>query len=65
MEIEELVKKYYETFGEYPYKPIMVSYKLIADLIDEAIISKQPVDPEEVMKRVKDLDEPVDLEQVS
>ena len=59
--IEELTKRYHETFGPLPRMPIMVSYTLIADLMEEAIISKVPVSQTDINERVSEISEPIDL----
>lgn len=61
MEIEKLVSKYLDTFGSLPHLPKLVNYSLIADLMEDAIVSKVPVSQEDIDERVKDIDEPIDL----
>lgn len=53
--------KYLEVFGELPKMPVLVNYSLIADLMQDAIISKIPVSQEEINKRFEEMDEPIDL----
>lgn len=62
MEIEQLTTQYLEVFGELPKLPIMVSYRIIADLMEDAIISKQPVSQSEINARVAEITDPIDLE---
>ncbi len=61
MELEKIIDQYQKTFGTLPKMPKMVSMSIIADLMQDAIVSKVPVTPEEVWKRVEESGEPVDL----
>lgn len=60
--MEELINKYLEVFHDLPKLPKLVSYALIADLMQDAIVSKVPVSQEDIDARVAEMDEPVDLE---
>lgn len=59
--MEQLIEKYQEIFHELPHLPKLVSYSLIADLMQDAIVSKIPVSQEDIDARLADMDEPVDL----
>lgn len=64
MEIEELTTRYLEAFGELPVLPMMVTYRVIADLMEDAIISKKPITQDEINARVAEITDPIDLESV-
>ena len=61
MEIEELTTEYLKVFGELPKLPIMVSYSVIADLMEDAIISKIPVSQSDINEAVKGITDPIDI----
>lgn len=58
---DKIAMQYLEVFGELPKLPVLVNMSLIADLMQDAIISKIPVSQEEINKRFEEMDEPVDL----
>ena len=62
MEIEKIMSDYIKEFGTLPQLPVMVSYQIIADLMEDAIISKQPVNQSEINARVAEITDPIDLE---
>lgn len=59
--MDELAMKYLEVFGELPKLPVLVNMSLIADLMQDAIVSKIPVSQEDINKRFEEMDEKVDL----
>lgn len=59
--MDELVNKYLMEFGELPRLPMMVAYSVIADLMEDAIISKIPVSQEAINARVAEITDPIDL----
>ena len=59
--MNDLCEKYLKEFGELPHLPMMVSYGMIADLMEESLISRIPVDPDEIAERIKKSNEPSDL----
>lgn len=59
--IEQLTTRYLEAFGELPVMPLMVGYSVIADLMEDAIISKIPVSQDQINARVAEITEPIDL----
>ena len=59
--LEKICKEYLEEFGELPMLPKLINYSLIADLMQDAIISRVPVSQDEINQRVREIDEPVDL----
>ena len=61
MEREKLLENYLLVFGELPDIPIMVSYDIIADLMEDAIVSKIPVSQEDINARVSEITDPIDL----
>ena len=63
-DIETLTTEYLEAFGSLPVMPVMVSYRVIADLMEDAIISKIPVSQDEINARVAEITDPIDLESV-
>ncbi len=63
MEMNELCEKYLKEFGELPHLPVMVSYGMIADLMEESLISRRPVEPDDIEERIKKSGEPIDLDQ--
>lgn len=60
-DIETLTTEYLKEFGYLPKLPIMVTYRIIADLIEDAIISKKPITQEEIDERVSRINAPIDL----
>ena len=62
--MEKILEKYIEVFGELPRMPIMVNYKIIQDLMEDAIISKIPVSQDDINARVAEITDPIDLETV-
>lgn len=62
MELQELVNKYYEQFGDLPPVPVTYSMAEIADLIEDAIIAKRPISQDEIFERIKKNGEPVDID---
>ena len=61
MEIEELTSKYLKEIGSLPVLPYGATYGLIADLMEDAIISKIPVSQEAIWERIKENGQPLDL----
>lgn len=55
-------EKYLKTFGELPKIPIMCSMSRIKELMEEAIIRKEPLTQEEINEAFKDIDEEYDIE---
>ena len=64
MEIEKIMSDYIKEFGSLPALPVMVNYSVIKDLMEDAIISKQPVSQSEINARVAEITDPIDLESV-
>ncbi len=58
--IEELTTRYLKEFGELPTLPFGATYGLIADLMDEAIISRIPVDNDAIWERIRENGAPLD-----
>jgi len=48
LDAEEIMQSYEELFGELPQLPIMGNYGSILIQMQEAIIRKQPLTPEEI-----------------
>lgn len=61
MNMEKLLDEYLDTFGELPTLPKAVGYEAIRDLIQDAVVSKVPVSFDDIVKRLDEIDEPVDL----
>lgn len=61
LDIEDLTTRYLEQLGELPVLPFGATYALIADLMEDAIISKIPVDQEEIWERIKENGSPLDI----
>ena len=59
--MEELILKYVDIFGELPVLPKMMGYEAIKDLMEDAIVSKKPVSQDQIVNRLYEIDEPVDL----
>jgi len=49
----EILEKYRETFGQLPVLPIMGNYGSIINEMEEAIIRKSPLTPDEVWELFK------------
>lgn len=60
-QIENLTTEYLKVFGELPKLPIMVAYGIIADLMEDAVISKKPLSQEDIDSRVAEITDPIDL----
>lgn len=59
--LEKILDSYLKEFGELPILPKAVDYNLILDLMEDAVISKQPVTNDDIVKRLNEIDDPVDL----
>lgn len=55
-EFNQILEDYEDMFGELPAIPKCGSYSTIADLMKDALISKQPVKVEDVLEAFKDID---------
>ena len=51
-ELDILLEQYFRLFQEYPPLPICASYDMIQDLIEDAVVSKKPITPEEANEAV-------------
>lgn len=59
--IENLVERYLDSVGELPALPFGATYGLIADLMEDAIISKQPIPQEAIWERIRENGQPLDI----
>lgn len=59
--IESLTTRYLEQLGELPTLPFGATYGLIADLMEDAIISKIPVKQEAIWERIRENGAPLDI----
>ena len=55
-DFQKILEDYEDMFGELPPIPKCGSYSTIADLMEDAILAKQPVKIEDVLEAFKDID---------
>lgn len=55
-DFQKILEDYEDMFGELPAIPKCGSYSTIADLMEDAILAKQPVKIEDVLEAFKDVE---------
>lgn len=58
---DKIIEEYAKTFGELPTLPKCAGYNLILDLMEDAVVSKKPVTFEQVVERLREIGEPLDI----
>ena len=55
-DFQKILEDYEDMFGELPAIPKCGSYSTIADLMEDALLSKQPVKVEDVLEAFKNIE---------